>query len=204
MITAMAASAFISVGTVPTYGASEAARYVASQIGAGRERLHQSSLGLRQKGVFEDLGRIVDECGQPNWDGYGATPVANETYQLACRFLEALPLGTPAPTVGAEPDGHLTLEWHRSPRRTLSVSISPKAELHFAALLPGPSRDYGTRPFIGGVPARILELIHRNHANVTGWPADKPSQKILAQEIAADAGKALLPPRTSGDRPLPG
>ena len=161
MIIAMAASAFISIGTVSTHGSSEAARYVAGRIGSGRERLHQSySFGLRQKGVFDDLCRIVEECSQQNWDGYGAAPVADETYRLAYRFLEALPLGTPAPTVGAEPDGHLTLEWHRSPRRTLSVSISSEGELHFAALLPGPSRDYGTRPFIGDVPARILELIH--------------------------------------------
>jgi len=27
----------------------------------------------------------------------------------------------------------------------------------------------------------------RNHADITGWPADKPSQKIIAQEIAAEA-----------------
>ncbi|MBI3860671.1 MAG: hypothetical protein HY290_02115 [Planctomycetia bacterium] len=26
-----------------------------------------------------------------------------------------------------------------------------------------------------------------NHADVTGWPADKPAQKIIAQEIAATA-----------------
>ena len=26
-----------------------------------------------------------------------------------------------------------------------------------------------------------------NHANVTGWPPDKPSQKIIAQELAASA-----------------
>lgn len=27
----------------------------------------------------------------------------------------------------------------------------------------------------------------RNHANVTGWPKDKPAQKIIAQELAAVA-----------------
>ncbi len=27
----------------------------------------------------------------------------------------------------------------------------------------------------------------KNHANITGWPADKPGQKIIAQEIAATA-----------------
>ena len=29
-----------------------------------------------------------------------------------------------------------------------------------------------------------------NHANVTDWPAEKPAQKIIAQQIAAAAGKA--------------
>ncbi len=27
----------------------------------------------------------------------------------------------------------------------------------------------------------------KNHANINGWPADKPKQKIIAQEIAAAA-----------------
>ena len=33
----------------------------------------------------------------------------------------------------------------------------------------------------------------RNHANITGWPPDKPSQKIIAQEIAA-AARFVPPP----------
>ena len=33
-----------------------------------------------------------------------------------------------------------------------------------------------------------------SHANVTGWPAEKPAQKIIAQQIADAAGKALEPP----------
>ena len=64
------------------------------------------------------------------------------------------------PSVGAEPDGHITFEWHRGPERTLSVSVSPDAELHFAARI-GSARDYGTRPFFGEVPHRIFELIQR-------------------------------------------
>lgn len=28
----------------------------------------------------------------------------------------------------------------------------------------------------------------RNHANITAWPADKPSQKIIALELAAGSG----------------
>jgi hypothetical protein len=32
------------------------------------------------------------------------------------------------------------------------------------------------------------------HVDITGWPKDKPSQKLLAIEIARVAGKAKLPP----------
>jgi len=31
-----------------------------------------------------------------------------------------------------------------------------------------------------------------NHANISNWPADKPAQKMLAIEIAKDAGKAKI------------
>ncbi len=160
MILEMAASTLISIGAISTRGSSETARFVAEQAHEGRRLLQASySLGLDGKGVFDELCEVAEERRAPNWDGYGAEPVSEEAYRLAYRFLEALPLGTPAPTVGAEPDGHLTLEWYRSPRRTLSVSVSPEGELHYAALLPGPSKAYGTEPFVGDVPVRILELI---------------------------------------------
>lgn len=108
--------------------------------------------------VVDDLYKTVEQCSSANWDGYGATPVTRETFMQACIFLEALPLGTTAPSVGAEPDGHLTLEWYRSSRRILSVSISPEGELHYAALL-GHRKIYGTEPFCGEVPGIILDII---------------------------------------------
>ncbi|MEX0828664.1 MAG: hypothetical protein WD032_00290 [Nitrospirales bacterium] len=109
---------------------------------------------------FDELFETFEECREPNWDGYGAQPVCNETYRLACEFLTAFPGDTPAPSVGAEPDGHLTVEWYRSPERTLSVSISADGNLHFAALL-GVTKAYGTEPFVGEVPKIISDLIHR-------------------------------------------
>jgi hypothetical protein len=33
-----------------------------------------------------------------------------------------------------------------------------------------------------------------NHANLADWPADKPAQKIIAQELAAAASLVLRPP----------
>jgi hypothetical protein len=147
-------------GAARTRATSDAARHVADQIEIGRRRLKNSDiLGLGV--VFNELFGVAEECKTPNWDGHGGRGVAEETYRFAYCFLEALPFGTPPPTVGAEPDGHLTFEWHRSPRRTLSVSISPEGDLHYAALLGPRDKDYGTKPFYGEIPMPILDLIAR-------------------------------------------
>lgn len=155
----MTAIALRQSTAVTSSGASETAGFVAEQIQKWRRQLQDSyALGQQAKGSLTELYQVFDECRQANWDGYGAAPVSARAFQLASEFLEALPLGTSAPSIGAEPDGHLTLEWHRSPRRTLSVSVSPDGELHYAALI-GTSKHYGTEPFYGEVPKTIAELI---------------------------------------------
>src|SRR5438874_2336037 len=161
MIIEMTASALICYNPVTTRGRSDVARRVMEQMQTSRQHLQRSfSLGLEGKGVLNELCSIAEECQAPDWDAQGAAPVAEATYRLAYRFLESLPLGILAPSVGAEPDGHLTLEWHSSARRTLSVSVSPEGDLHYAALL-GASKAYGTEPFFGDAPKSILNLIYR-------------------------------------------
>jgi hypothetical protein len=108
--------------------------------------------------VFEELLKTFEECSEPNWDGYGAQAVREETYHLAHQFLTALSLSTPVPSIGAEPDGHITVEWYRSPQRILSVNISPEGNLYFAALLES-DKTFGTEPFVGDVPKVISHLI---------------------------------------------
>jgi hypothetical protein len=161
MIIEMAASAIISIGGAPTHGASKTAWFVADEAEKGHRRLQDSyAFGMAGKGVLSELLQTVRECRDSNWDGYGAEPVSNITYHLAQQFLKALPLGISAPTIGAEPDGHLTVEWYRSPRRTLSVSISPGGDLHYAALI-GTAKAFGTEPFFGEAPRALVDLIHR-------------------------------------------
>lgn len=166
MILEITASAIIYSGALalPSRGSSETARFVSQQTEAGLDLLKSSvTFGLFGKKAFDELGLTFEECREANWDGYQAEPVSEETYQLAVQFLKALPLGTSAPAIGAEPDGHLTMEWYRSPRRTLSVSISPEGELHYAALM-GAGKAYGTEPFFGEVPETIMNLINRTMA----------------------------------------
>lgn len=110
--------------------------------------------------IYGELADVWRECSQPDWDGYNAVPVSGESYENAKRLVAALPPGTPQPTAGAEPDGQMTLEWRRSRRRTLSISVSPDDDLHYAALL-GPARSCGTEPFRGETPQMLLDLIRR-------------------------------------------
>lgn len=152
---------FYFFGDTGSYGYSDTAHYVSEQVGQGKSQLDTSlSFGMRSKGVYDSLFAIAEECNEANWDGHGSEPVIDETFKVAYRFVEALPLGTPAPSVGVEADGHLTLEWYQNPDRVLSVSIAPDGMTYFAALL-GSSRRSGTEPFYGEVSEDILKIIRR-------------------------------------------
>ncbi|MCY2968612.1 MAG: hypothetical protein NT069_34150, partial [Planctomycetota bacterium] len=117
------------------------------------------TLGL-DADVFEELATVAGDCREPDWDGYGAAPVSQETLRTTYRLLESLPLCFPPPSIGAEPDGQLALEWHHSRRRTLSVSVSPLGDLHYAGLF-GPNRVHGTEVFFDELPESIAMLIRR-------------------------------------------
>ena len=112
------------------------------------------------QGLFEELLKTFEECREPDWDGHGAQPVCEGTYHFAHQFLAALPVGGPSPSIGAEPDGHITVEWYRSPQRTLSVSVSPNGALYYAALL-GKERICGTETFRARMPQVLSDLIAR-------------------------------------------
>jgi hypothetical protein len=142
-------------------GAGPIAVFITEEYEKSRQKLQKSfTFGQLAKSSLDELDRLYAECMFRGWDGYGAEPVSRDAFGFAYRFLDTLPLGTPAPSIGAEPDGHITLEWYKSPRRTLSVSVSPDGKLHYAALI-GASRQYGTEPFHGVVPDTILEPIDR-------------------------------------------
>jgi len=131
----------------------------ARRYGEGIQKLQESYM-IGQKESLSELDRVCEECKSAGWDGYGSEAVSASARKFSKDFLLALPLGTPAPAVGAEPDGHITLEWYKSPYQTLSVSVSPEGHLHFAALM-GASKQYGSEPFCDEMPQPILNLIYR-------------------------------------------
>jgi hypothetical protein len=101
--------------------------------------------------------QATDESWKLNAD---EVAVSDEVKDSAIRFIENLPLGFPQPDVSREPDGHLNLEWYRSPRSVFSVSIAPNNRLHWAALI-GTESPRGTSWFLNRIPISILDLIAR-------------------------------------------
>lgn len=145
------------------HGVSAAARLIEQATRENHRHLHESAaLGIERL-LHEDLAEAWEECRVPNWDGHDAMPVSKEALRAMYTFIEALPLGIRPPTVGATPDGCLSVEWYRNPRRVLSVSIDEEGFLHYAALL-GPSKACGTEAFYGDVPEPICDLIGRVYA----------------------------------------
>lgn len=141
-------------------GASETAGFVSLQVSDCVRQLQKSAAIGFENVIRGELADVWEECSEPGWDGYNALPVTWDSHCDADRFLRALPFQTSAPSIGAEPDGQITLEWGPSKQRRLSVSISPDGELHYAALL-GPEKTCGTVPFFDEVPDTILSLIRK-------------------------------------------
>jgi hypothetical protein len=151
-------------GQISSNANSPTGKYITEVSTNLREKFQSSiSLGLRASGVFDALCNVYDESRTPGWDGGSAEAVSQETYRNAYLFLEALPPGIQIPSVGVEPDGHLTVEWFCSPKQLISVSISPDGFLYFSALL-GLSKTNGSAPFFSDVPPIILDLIGKVYA----------------------------------------
>ena len=146
--------------TLEYRGASSAARYVEEQIAGQNQFLRKSSAFGVEHLIREELAEVWDECSEPDWDGYDALPVSFEAVLNAKRLLQTLPLGARLPSIGAVPSGNVSLEWHHSRRRSLTVTVTPEGELHYAALL-GPERTCGTAVFFDETPRTILDLIAR-------------------------------------------
>lgn len=150
-------------GSIASRAASPTADYILDASRQTRESLQKSIyLGLGSE-VFNELFDVSENCKQPGWDGDSAEPVSHDTFLYAFRFLESLPWGIQKPSVGVEPDGHVTLEWYKAPRHTISVSVSPDGFLYYSALM-GLRKTNGSEPFFGDVPKIILELVGKIYA----------------------------------------
>jgi hypothetical protein len=111
-------------------------------------------------GSYWDLRSACLEAVNPNWDGYGATPVTPATYTRATSFLAALPLTIPSPEIAIDPDGEVSFRWQTTPEDVLSVSVSDNGRVSYAALF-GNEDAHGTTFFHDEIPAMVSANLAR-------------------------------------------
>lgn len=121
--------------------------------------------------VDAELAEIGVECGQTNWDGYGARPVTrevlNKASMLARMLFALLPSGIPAPDAVPERDGNVSLSWTRDRHRRFSVSVGEDDLLSFAGILERTRERHGTEEFDGS-DSSVLQEIARYIATLYG------------------------------------
>jgi hypothetical protein len=144
-----------------THAVSESASSMMRKIEDAYRSLLETSLGVayrvgRQRVVA--AGAVATEEG---WDGYSARPVDPGAMQYAFRLLSHLPVDMPAPEASVDPDGEVSLEWYRGPRKTFSVSVSATGRLSYAGLF-AQSSVHGTEAYFEDeLPSEIRLGIRR-------------------------------------------
>jgi hypothetical protein len=115
--------------------------------------------------ILRDLVALQEECGIEGWDGDGARPVSGGAIRHASEFLQAVltprsKVGFPLPSVLGDPDGHVAIEWYRTPRHTVAVTVGPEGEFNYSALL-GNSQQFGTERDPRDAMKVVRELLSR-------------------------------------------
>lgn len=78
----------------------------------------------------------------------------------ARRLLDALPNGVPAPEVGIDPDGEVALDWIRSNRTLVSVSVGVTDNLSFAARFDD-GTSHGVIRHTEAFPRPVVDMLRR-------------------------------------------
>lgn len=145
--------------SIVTSGLSEAAKLL-EQTQRGIDSRCRYAVTLSRQQALNAVWEVW-QATEEGWStAEGEMAISQEVRDTAIRFVEALPLAFPQPSISAEPDGHINLEWYRNPRRVISVSVAPSDRLHWAALI-GSESPRGSARFIDRIPESILRYIAR-------------------------------------------
>ncbi len=84
--------------------------------------------------LITELDKMLIECGQKNWDGYNAQPINLFSINQAKELLKMLSLDYQPDSATPECDGGVNLEWYKSPKRLLSISLNGENEISYAGI----------------------------------------------------------------------
>ena len=74
-------------------------------------KTHNKVLSDRQRKLVRELARLKHNCSEPNWDGYHADPMSDESYRRASAFAKQFPDTMTLPLPAVDPSGLVYLQW---------------------------------------------------------------------------------------------
>ena len=104
--------------------------------------------GAPLRSCIQAILAAAAEAQTENWDGYGAPPFKQGAVLNAVKLLKRVPATMAVDDVYVDSDGDVLLEWQSSARRSFTVSVNERGELHFAGMF-GLSRMRGREAFVG-------------------------------------------------------
>jgi len=116
-----------------------------------------------QQWVFNELEELSFTASRHNWDNLGSAPLDADTYQIAKRFILALPSSLPAPELTVDRDGEVNFDWFGSSGQIFSASLRKDGRIAFAGQISTRKRESGLEEFNDSVPKRIVESIKAIH-----------------------------------------
>ena len=112
------------------------------------------------------INRVLHQFGalgplnEDNWDGYGADPINDDSYEDSLEFMIRFPDNIPIPEISVDPDGMVSFEWWESKRSVYSISFEKTREIAYAGLF-GDEKIHGKDNFRTGIPESVLNNILR-------------------------------------------
>jgi hypothetical protein len=146
-------------------GASEVSSLLQDMLFGATQHARDNANDWRSltKALIEQL---AVECQLPDWDGYGAEAVSEESKCRAQYVVDLLPYRLPPPEPVPDSEGEIALSWDFGRGRVFTVSVGADGVLNYAGLLGGGVKRYGAEPFKGDVPKAILESVEQLWSNV--------------------------------------
>ena len=108
--------------------------------------------------VRADFSEVLADCAAPGWSGERSDPIGPEAANAAAKLIDQLPSDILDPSVGAIPEGLVTFEWYRSPKRVVLVVPTANNSVDYS-IRRGSELLHGSAPFFGKLPETVLSQI---------------------------------------------
>lgn len=114
---------------------------------------------------------VFNECQEPGWDGYDATPISKAALEGAIALVAVLPDRIDTPDIVPEADGRIALEWDRGTDMIFSLSVEGN-NLVYAGILGAGKRRSGEALFSKEMPFAIEHALSEHFSQAGPDEAD--------------------------------